>query len=163
MSQTILITGIAGFIGSNLASRFIKEGFNVIGIDNLSTGSLENIPPEANFIKGDILDSLIFNQINVQCSYILHLAGQSSGEISFEDPIRDLHLNTISTLNVINFAIKNKSKKILYASSMSIYGETHDKPVKETQIPLPISCYGISKLASEKYLEIFSKRFPLYL
>ncbi len=81
-------------------------------------------------------------------------SGRSSGEISFEDPVKDLHLNTISTLNVINFGIKHRSKKILYASSMSVYGEVKDKPVKETKRPQPISCYGISKLASENYLEI---------
>lgn len=160
MCKTILITGIAGFIGSNIAKRFISEGFKVIGIDDLSTGKIQNIPDQTNFIEGDILDPKVFNKINEKCSYILHLAGQSSGEISFEDPVKDLHLNTISTLNVINFGIKNQSKKILYASSMSVYGEVNDKPVKETQRPLPISCYGISKLASENYLEIFSKNIP---
>ncbi len=159
-NKKILITGIAGFIGSNVAKKFIKEGFQVIGIDNLSTGKIENVPDQAKFINGDLVDLKTYQEIKDNCHYILHFAGQSSGEISFEDPVQDLRKNTISTLNLIKYGIDTKAEKILYASSMSIYGNTENKPAIEEQIPHPISCYGISKLCSEKYLEIFSKQLP---
>lgn len=159
-NKKILITGIAGFIGSNVAKKFIKEGFQVVGIDNLSTGKIENIPDQANFINGDLVNLKTFQQIKDDFSYILHFAGQSSGEISFEDPVEDLRKNTISTLNLIKYGIEINAKKILYASSMSIYGDSKHKAAKEDQNPQPISCYGISKLASEKYLETFSKFLP---
>ncbi len=160
MSKNIIITGVAGFIGSHIAARFLKEGYKVIGIDNLSSGKLENIPKEVQFINGDLCNDEIFNQIVDYCPYILHLAGQSSGEISFEDPVADLRKNTISTLNLIKFGIKNGSKKIIYASSMSVYGETpNDSPQEEDHLD-PISCYGVSKLSSERYLRVFSHSLP---
>jgi len=160
LPETILITGVAGFIGSNIAKKFLNENYNVIGIDDLSTGNLKNIPEEVDFIKGDICDKKIFDKVNKYCSYILHLAGQSSGEISFEDPIDDLQKNTISTLNVIKFGIEHRIKKLIYASSMSIYGDKINGMANEDDNLNPISCYGVSKLASEHYLKIFSKDLP---
>lgn len=158
--KTILITGIGGFIGSNVAKKFLNKGFKVIGIDDLSSGKKENIPDEVTFIQGDLVDSKTLDRINTYCEYILHIAGQSSGEVSFEDPVLDLQKNTQSTLNLIRFGIKNKSKKIIYASSMSIYGDSKNLSVTEEDFPSPKSCYGVSKLASEKYLDIFSNLLP---
>ncbi len=158
--KTIIITGVAGFIGSNVAKKFLSEGFKVIGIDDLSSGKIENIPAKVSFIKGDLVDLKTLDKIKDHCDYILHLAGQSSGEVSFEDPVKDLEKNTQSTLNLIQFGIKNKSKKIIYASSMSIYGDSEKISVSEEDYPSPKSCYGVSKLASEKYLEIFSNSLP---
>ena len=160
MENNVLITGVAGFIGSNLAKKFLKEGYKVIGIDNLSSGKIENIPKKVEFINGDLCDKNIFNQIKLYCPYILHLAGQSSGEISFEDPVDDIRKNTISTLNLIKFGINNGSQKIVYASSMSVYGKSQNKLANENDKLSPLSCYGISKLSSEKYLDLFSTQLP---
>ena len=83
------------------------------------------------------------------------MAGQSSGEMSFEDPVADLRKNTISTLNLIRFGIENKVEKIVYASSISVYGSVEEGPTAETTICRPLSCYRVCKLTPERYLEIF--------
>ena len=160
MKRSVLITGVAGFIGSAVAKKFIKEGFGVYGVDDLSVGKLKNIPKEVKFIKYDLSQRGLEKKIDKKIDYILHLAGQSSGEISFEDPISDLKKNTISTLNLIQFSKNFKLKKFLFASSMSIYGDQAIQPVKENCIPSPKSCYGIGKLSSEKYLDLFKKITP---
>ncbi len=160
--MNILITGVAGFIGSQIARKFISEGFNVIGIDNLSSGMRENIPVEVNFFNIDLIDSYSLSNFPIKCELILHLAGQSSGEISYHEPIDDLNKNTISTLNLIKYGIKNKSKRFLYASSMSVYGDVNcsTKGVSEQNYLEPKSCYGIAKLASEKYLNVYKNKLP---
>lgn len=158
--NTVLITGVAGFIGSKLAQKFIVENFEVIGVDDLSTGRLENVPPGVNFIKLNLADRRQLDLLPVNCSYILHLAGQSSGEVSFDNPILDLEKNCHSTLNLINWGIKIGVKKLLYASSMSVYGDVLDYPVAESHICIPKSCYGVGKLASENYLRVYQAQLP---
>jgi UDP-glucose 4-epimerase len=158
--ETILITGVAGFIGSKVAERFINEGYSVIGVDDLSTGHIKNVPKDIDFIEIDLSDYKNLKEISKNCSSILHLAGQSSGEISFDNPVADLNKNTVSTLNLIKFGIDNNIKKILYASSMSIYGHASNKAVNENDSCLPLSCYGVGKLASENYLKIYQDQLP---
>lgn len=153
--KTVLVTGIAGFIGSKIARKLISNNYKVIGVDDLSVGRLENIPSQSEFINIDLSNENSLDLLPNKCDYVLHLAGQSSGEISFEDPILDLQKNSISTLNLIKYSKFAECKKILYASSMSVYGQQPDKPISEDIDPKPISCYGISKFTSEKYLEIF--------
>ena len=159
MIRKVLITGVAGFIGSKIASRLIDENFKVYGVDDLSSGKKDSIPNKVDLINLDITEKKKFNKLPNQIDFILHLSGQSSGEISFENPIEDLSKNTISTLNLINYAIKNRVKKIIYASSMSVYGNYKYK-VKENLSLNPLSCYGVGKLASENYLKIFKKKIP---
>tara|TARA_B100001250_G_scaffold412454_1_gene443704 strand:- start:507 stop:1421 length:915 start_codon:yes stop_codon:yes gene_type:complete len=159
----ILITGVAGFIGSKVARRFCEEGHRVIGVDDLSNGTKKNIPSEVEFILGDISVPDIVQKIPRGCKIILHLAGQSSGEISFDNPVVDLQRNTISTLNLIHYGIENRSERIVYASSMSVYGSVIDEPVKENHPCEPISCYGVGKLASEHYLKIYQNKLPFVL
>ena len=106
LKKLILITGVAGFIGSSVANRFIKEGFHVVGVDNLSSGKIKNIPEEVDFIKGDLSKDETINLLPKKCNQIIHLAGQSSGEISFDNPVTDLNKNTVSTLNLINYGIE---------------------------------------------------------
>jgi len=160
MKHKVLITGVAGFIGSKIAYRFIEEGYQVVGVDDLSGGKIDNIPREVDFIQGDLAAKKTFNNIPGDCSRVLHLAGQSSGEISFDDPVLDLQKNAISTLNLIDYGIKNSINSILYASSMSVYGSVDDKPVKEIDNTQPLSCYGVGKLAGEGYLKIYQKQLP---
>ena len=160
MKKLILITGVAGFIGSKIADRFIEEGFHVVGVDDLSNGKLKNIPPKVDFIKGDLSKKKTVSLLPRTCNQILHLAGQSSGEISFDDPVNDLNKNTVSTLNLINYGIKKRAKRIIYSSSMSVYGQLFKKKTSERDICKPLSCYGVSKMMSEKYLYIFRKQIP---
>lgn len=157
--QNILVTGGAGFIGSCLASRLIDEGCNVVVIDNLSTGFESNIPQQAEFLKLDISKEDFINKLpRIRFDYVFHLAAQSSGEISFEDPAYDVKTNVMGTLLLLNWAMEKKLKRFIYTSSMSIYGDDQDLPVKETAPPRPLSFYGVGKLASEKYADIFIKK-----
>ncbi|MBN4080842.1 NAD-dependent epimerase/dehydratase family protein [Caldithrix abyssi] len=156
-TKNILVTGSAGFIGSVVAKRLISEGYQVVTIDNLSTGFEENIPDGVIFIRGDCADDKIINQLEkYDFDAIFHIAGQSSGEISFENPEYDLKTNALSTLLLLKYAHKKNVKKFIYASTMSVYGDQPDKPINEDAITLPKSFYAVGKLASENYLKIFS-------
>jgi UDP-glucose 4-epimerase len=156
----VLITGVAGFIGSHVARRFLREGHAVVGIDDLSGGEIANVPQGVQFIKGDLAQAATLAAVPPGCVKILHLAGQSSGEISFDDPVADLEKNAISTLNLIRYGIENRLERIVYASSMSVYGAVPDAPVAECRHAAPLSCYGVGKLAAEGYLRIYQGRLP---
>ena len=158
--EKVLITGVAGFIGSYVASRFLQEGYEVIGVDDLSNGHMEDVPTGVKFILGNLAESSTIARIPSGCIKILHLAGQSSGEISFDDPVADLEKNTVSTLNLIHYGIENQSERIVYASSMSVYGPVDDKPITERQTCSPLSCYGVSKLAAEGYMRVYQNELP---
>lgn len=158
--KNLLITGVAGFIGSRLSEHFLNIGFNVTGIDNLTTGFTDNIPSNVKFVKGDCSDVEVYNHPhlkNIKFDTILHIAGQSSGEISFDDPVRDLSDNCISTLRLLDFARDTGCNKFIFASTMSVYGESEDKPINENYQTFPLSMYAVGKLASERYLQIYSK------
>lgn len=156
----VLITGVAGFIASHVARRFLAEGYSVIGVDDLSGGIRENIPDGVKFIQGDLKDPATIKRLPTDCRQILHLAGQSSGEISFDDPVADLEMNVTSTLRLIDYGIQNCAERIIYASSMSVYGAVPDAPTSESHHPKPLSCYGVGKLSSENYLRIYQNKLP---
>ncbi len=156
--MNLLITGIAGFIGSRIAREALQKGYKVFGVDDLSQGYKENIPSGVDFISIDLSKKPEYISLPQNIDFILHLAGQSSGEISFDDPIADLEKNTVSTLNLIEYGISRKVQKIIYASSMSVYGDVLDTPATEERLCAPLSCYGTSKLAAENYLRIFQEQ-----
>lgn len=158
--KKVLITGVAGFIGSYVAARFLEEGYTVVGVDDLSSGHIENVPAGIEFIQGDLADRSTIGKLPRDCAKILHLAGQSSGEISFDDPVADLEKNTVSTLNLIRYGIEVKAERIVYASSMSVYGPVENEPIKESHECSPLSCYGVGKLAAEGYLRVYQKQLP---
>ena len=156
-----LITGVAGFIGSALAKHLLASGYKVVGIDDLSTGFISNVPTGCEFIEGDCADEAVISNINAShIEAIFHLAGQSSGEISFSDPVKDIRANTVSTLLLLHFAEKNKISKFIYASTMSVYGDPKEPnlAVRECDSVRPKSFYGVGKLASEHYLDIYKDR-----
>ncbi len=156
--KTFLVTGAAGFIGGAVAKRLISEGNRVITIDNLSTGYEKNIPEGVEFYKGNCQDYRVVKQLEkYSFDAIFHIAGQSSGEISFDDPVYDLQTNAQSTLLLLKLALKTGCKKFIYASSMSVYGDKPDKPVKEDTILKPKSFYGVGKIASEHYMRIYEQ------
>ncbi|MEI7541837.1 MAG: SDR family NAD(P)-dependent oxidoreductase [bacterium] len=153
MEKTVLVTGGAGFIGSNMTDALLDSGYKVIVVDNLSTGLKENINSKALFIKGDVrnpkdLDKVFKNKIDA----IFHIAGCASTIKSFDDPAADLNTNVLGTINIINYAIKYKVNRLLYASSMTSYGVPDAIPVKETMGTRPIAYYGITKYAGERYV-----------
>ena len=157
-----LVTGIAGFIGSVLARRLIIEGHKVAGIDNLSTGFTRNIPEGTEFIHADCQDPTVYEKLkNIQFDAIFHIAGQSSGEISFDDPVYDLRTNTESTLLLLEYARQNNCERFIYAGTMSVYGIKEDQPVSEEDICIPESFYGVGKLASEHYMRIYQHHYSI--
>ncbi len=161
MKETILVTGVAGFIGSHLAKKLHDEGYEIIGIDNLSTGQEKNIPSAINFIEADLVMRKSLDLLSgLKISAICHLAAQSSGEISFADPVYDLNCNVVSTLNLINFCRENSVQRFLFASSMAVYGDVGSMAT-ETMVPNPKSYYGISKLAAEQYLKLSYNEFDV--
>jgi len=151
-----LVTGGAGFIGSHLSRRLLDSGWKVCILDNLSTGFQKNIPSKAEFLELDLSnDAFVDHLPNEPFDAVFHLAAQSSGEISFDDPAYDLKTNCLSTVLLCDWCLKNGTTRFLYTSSMSIYGDQEIQPVKENAIPRPKSFYGIGKLASEAYLHIY--------
>jgi UDP-glucose 4-epimerase len=152
-----LVTGAAGFIGASVARRLLEEGHRVVIIDNLSTGCPDNVPEGADFFEARCQDEAVYHSIpQLQYEAIYHLAGQSSGEISFDDPVYDLQTNTQSTLLLLRYALEVGCRKFLYASSMSVYGDQPDGPVSESAELAPKSFYGVGKLASEHYMRLYA-------
>jgi UDP-glucose 4-epimerase len=129
-------------------------------VDDLSGGNPRNVPPGIDFVQLDLADPAAVSRLPGGCRTVLHLAGQSSGEISFDDPVSDLNKNTIATLNLVRYALDNAATRFVYASSMSVYGAVDDAPAAEEQRCTPLSCYGVGKLASEQYLRIYGSRLP---
>jgi UDP-glucose 4-epimerase len=160
VANHIVVTGVAGFIGSKVAARMASEGFSVVGVDDLSSGKKTNIPASIDFVEGDLANASTIAKLPKQCDTVLHLAGQSSGEMSFDDPIADLSKNTVSTLNLVRYATSVRATKLVYASSMSVYGDVPDAPINEDEHVAPLSCYGVGKLAAENYLAVFAKQLP---
>lgn len=160
--KTYLVTGAAGFIGAAVAKALIQLGHQVVTVDNLSTGFKSHIPQDVEFIEGDCQDAKVIAALRAyNFEAIYHIAGQSSGEISFENPVYDLQTNGQSTLQLLDLARAIGCKKFIYASTMSVYGDTENLPVEETLRPNPKSFYGVGKLASEHYLKIYNKEFGI--
>ena len=157
--KTYLVTGVAGFIGSAISRKLLENGHKVVGIDNFSTGFHHNIPDDVEFFEVDISEA---NQLktlnNFTFNAVLHLAAQTSGEISFDDPPKDLLINALGTLNLLEYCKDHKINRFLYASSMAVYGDVEDKPISISQHTNPKSYYGITKLAGEQYVQAFSDR-----
>ncbi len=153
MEKHVLVTGGAGFIGSNMTDELIQKGYKVTVIDNESTGLRENVNKDARYIKGDIRDKKAMDKVfKEKIDVIFHIAGCASTIKSFHDPAADLNTNVSGTINIINYAIKYKVPRILYASSMTSYGIPERLPIKETQSTKPISYYGITKYSAERYM-----------
>jgi UDP-glucose 4-epimerase len=159
MKKKYLVTGAAGFIGGAIAKKLLNKGNKVWTIDNFSTGFEDNLPNGIELIIGNCQDKNSINALKkIKFDAIFHFAGQSSGEISFDDPIYDLRTNTESTLNLINYGLNNSCNRFIYASSMSVYGDVPDKLISEKNNCNPLSFYGIGKLASEHYLRIYQSK-----
>ena len=147
----IFITGVAGFLGSNLADYYIKKNYKVSGCDNLIGGSLENIHKKVKFYKADIEDFNKLNQILKNVDIVCHAAAYAHEGLSNFSPFSFSKNNLVGSVSVFTAAINNNVKRIVFCSSMARYGNLKP-PFKETDTPKPVDPYGISKLAAEKML-----------
>lgn len=145
-----LVTGGAGFIGSHIVSKLVDMDIETIVIDDLSMGHRENVSREAKLIIGNILDANILKKAMKGVDIVFHNAAKVSIRNSFSDLYNDTNINVMGTINVLQAMAENNVKKIIYASSMAVYGK-NSLPIKENGLLDPISPYGIGKLASERY------------
>jgi UDP-glucose 4-epimerase len=162
MTRRILITGGAGFIGSHIAEVLAESGNHVIVFDNLSTGSRANLPDSIKLVRGDVrcvddLAPVFTDGVDV----VLHIAGQASIRLSFQDPANDLNVNTLGTINVLQQCVQHHVPRLLFASSMTIYGHPETVPTPEDTPAVPVSNYGVTKYAAERYVHIMSTRRDL--
>lgn len=159
------ITGVAGFIGSNLADRLLSDGHRVTGYDNFSTGQ-ERFLDQANqfsefkLIKGDLLDSLGLEKAMSGSEFVFHLAANADVRFGLNHPYKDLEQNTIATYNVLESMRKNDIRKIAFSSTGSVYGEAQQFPTPEdARFPIQTSLYGASKLACEGLISAYCEGF----
>ncbi len=155
----MLLTGGAGFIGGNLAAGLLRDGWRVDVADDLSTGDRAAVPSGAEFFEVDLSDKACIEMLpDNSYDAVLHLAGQSSGEKSFDDPAGDLDANCRSTVLLSEWALRHGVPAFIHASSMGVYGQPTVLPVAEDVEPRPISWYGASKLAAEQALAVAAKQ-----
>ncbi|MCD4760358.1 NAD-dependent epimerase/dehydratase family protein [bacterium] len=154
----ILVTGGAGFIGSHLVDSLVKEGHQVLVVDDLSTGREEYINRQARFVQFDIRDQKLGNVLaDFMPDIVYHLAAQKNVRISLENPILDAEINILGALNVLNQSIENKVKKFIFVSTCGIYGDTDQLPTTEEGPEQALSPYILNKLTFEKYLSILGQ------
>jgi len=159
----ILVTGGAGFIGSHVADAFIEQGHEVVIVDNLSMGTMENVNPRARFVKMNIQDNEIVELFQKEkFDVVNHHAAQMDVRLSVADPIFDAHNNIFGTINLLQAAVKNGVKKFIFISSGgAIYGEQDYFPANEEHPTRPVSPYGITKLTGEKYVHFYHHVYNL--
>jgi UDP-glucose 4-epimerase len=158
----VLVTGGAGFIGSNIVDGLIKKGHKAIVVDNLSTGKKENLNEKAEFYQLDIRDQeleKVFDENNI--THVIHHAAQIDVQHSIKDPLFDAQNNILGTINVLEIAKEYEVEKIIYASSAAVYGEPDYLPVDEEHPIKAMSPYGITKHTPEHYIKMYNELYDL--
>ncbi len=160
--MNVLVTGGAGFIGSHLADGLIRAGHRVVVVDSEATGRRQNVPEGATYLEGDVtrpadLEPAFAEGLDAVC----HIAGQVSLIRSFTNPLVDLRTNVEGTVNVLQLCLKHRVPRFLYASSMTVYGSNQRLPTPESAPCAPISYYGITKYAAERYVHTTAERVDL--
>jgi len=164
-NKKVVVTGGAGFVGSNLAKKLAPNNETIV-VDDLSTGYLENIQDDVDrgqieFIKGSITNLDLLEDVFNGVDYVFHQAAIPSVLRSMKDPLRSNNVNINGTLNVLIAAQYNNVEKVVYASSSSVYGDTPTLPKKEDMSPCPLSPYAVSKLTGEYYCQVFTGVYDL--
>jgi UDP-glucose 4-epimerase len=155
----VLVTGGAGFIGTHLCHRLLAGGHEVVVIDNEFNSSRQSVPAQAQFAFGDVtrpqdLDPVFGSGVDAVC----HLAGQVSIIRAFDNPVADLRTNVEGTINVVEMCLKHRVRRLIYASSMTAYGDTGVVPTPESEPCRPDSYYGITKFAAERFVHATAAR-----
>lgn len=162
MTRRILVTGGAGFIGAHIVDHLITRGDHAIVIDNEATGNRAHVHLDAEYIRGDVRNPDDLAPIFAAgLEAVLHIAGQASIRISFQNPLADLAVNTQGTINVLQACIAYRVPRLIFAGSMTIYGDTQHIPVSEDTPPNPVSYYAVTKYAAERYVHLTARRKDL--
>ncbi|HYV65216.1 MAG TPA: NAD-dependent epimerase/dehydratase family protein, partial [Myxococcales bacterium] len=157
-----LVTGGAGFIGSNLVDALVSRGDSVVVIDNFSTGKRENLKTAAaTIIEGSIVDLPVVRRAAEGVDYVLHQAALASVQRSVDDPATSNAVNVEGTLNVLLAARDAGVRRVVYAASSSVYGDTEELPKHEGMPPRPMSPYALQKWVGEQYCRLFSELYGL--
>jgi UDP-glucose 4-epimerase len=161
-SKNVMVTGGAGFIGSNLVDALVEDGAEVFIVDNMSTGRYENVNAKAHFYWLDLTDAeaIDFYIEQIKPEVVFHLAALARIQPSIEDPIRWNNHNANATLNLLQACSKHGVKKVVYSGSSSVYGD-NELPFVETQLPMPKNPYALSKAISEKWCELYASLYGL--
>ena len=159
-----LVTGGAGFIGSNTVDELVRRGHSVVVLDDLSGSKEENLADvrgKITFMKASITDLEAVRRAMHEAEYVLHLAARTSVPRSVKDPLETNRINIDGTLNVLVAARDAKVKRVVFSASSSVYGETPTLPKVETMQPAPISPYGVTKYVGELYAQVFGRCYGL--
>lgn len=156
-----LVTGGAGFIGSNLVEMLLGEGNEVVVLDDLSSGYRENVDPRAQLLEGDVSAPGAASAAAAGCHLIFHLAASVGNTRSIENPVRDSEINCIGTLRVLEAAREHGIRRVVLSSSAGIFGELKTLPIAEDHPQDPDSPYGVSKLAAEKMCLVYNKLYGM--
>ena len=158
----VVVTGGAGFIGSNLCGTLLEQGANVTAFDNLYSGKIDSIKDlmdnGLNFIQEDIRDPAAIEKATKNCKIIFHLAAQTSVPLSMENPKEDCEINVVGTLNVLE-AARKAGARMVFASSCAVYGNPEKRPTPETYPTHPIAFYGLTKLLGENYCRFYQETY----
>ena len=160
--NTVLVTGGAGFFGSNIVKCLLAQGVQPVVLDDLSSGYKENMLPEVKFVKGDVRNLETVKNAMAGCGVVLHLAASVGNKRSIDDPLTDATINVIGTLNVLEAARKHGIKRIVFSSSAGVFGELKTLPIAEDHPQDPDSPYGASKLAAEKMCLVYNKLYGMH-
>ena len=162
--KEVVVTGGAGFIGSNLCRTLLEHGAKVTVFDNLYSGKIEFIEDlmdkGLNFVQGDIRDPAALEKATKNCEAIFHLAAQTSVPFSMENPKEDCEINVVGTLNVLE-AARKAGARMVFASSCAVYGNPEKRPTPETYPTHPIAFYGLTKLLGENYCRFYQETYGL--
>ena len=158
----VLVTGGAGFIGSHIVDQLLAEGHQVVVVDDLSTGSLDNVNPQASFVRLSVLDGELLELFaREKFDAALHLAAQTIVGSSLEHPDIDARVNVLGTLQVLEGCRQHGVERIIFASSAAVYGDVAELPVPEEAPGQPASFYGLSKLTAERYIQMYHALYGL--
>ncbi len=166
MKNKVLVTGAAGFIGSNLSEYLLDKGYEVIGLDNFSTGYEKNLiglhkNNNFQFLRGDIRDFSTCLKASKGVSFVLHQAALGSVPRSIKDPLTSNEVNINGFLNILEASRQNSVKRFIFAASSSTYGDVKELPKVEENIGKPLSPYAITKYVNELYAEIYSNTYGI--